>query len=63
MNENKDAEHLLPSNLLDEEEIEDDENLSDDTNKIFDEPSSNEEEMNFKEIERVNNKNIYNINT
>lgn len=49
MKENQKMKNLIPTDLLEEEEIDDDEN------KIFDEPSSgNESGMDFKQLEQVN---------
>lgn len=57
MTENQDEKNLLPKDLL--EEVEKDyedklsNSLSDENNKIFDEPSSNEDGLSIKNLETV----------
>ena len=59
MTENQDEKNLLPKDLL--EEVEKDyedklsNSLSDENNKIFDEPSSNEDGLSIKNLETVGN--------
>lgn len=59
MTENQDEKNLLPKDLL--EEVEKDyedklsNSLSDENNKIFDEPSSNEDGLYIKNLETVGN--------
>lgn len=57
MNTNQQLENLLPSDLLNEDEKDRDISLTssdNETNKIFDEPSSNEEdEIQINELEKV----------
>ena len=57
MNTNQQLENLLPSDLLNEDEKDSDISLTssdNETNKIFDEPSSNEEdEIQINELEKV----------
>ena len=59
MTENQDEKNLLPKDLL--EEVEKDyedklsNSLSDENNKVFDEPSSNEDGLSIKNLETVGN--------
>ncbi len=55
MKHNQDIKNLLPKDLLEEVENEDkiSNSLSDENNKIFDEPSSNDEGISIKNLETV----------
>ena len=57
MKENQELEHLLPRDLLEEVEKDYEDKLSgsvsDENNKIFDEPSSDDEAMSIKNLETV----------
>lgn len=56
MNDNQDIKKLLPSDLLEEVEKDFEDKLSnsfDENNKIFDEPSSNDEALSIKNLETV----------
>ena len=55
MKHNQDIKNLLPKDLLEEVENEDkiSNSFSDENNKIFDEPSSNDEGISIKNLETV----------
>jgi len=55
MKHNEDIKNLLPKDLLEEVENEDkiSNSFSDENNKIFDEPSSNDEGISIKNLETV----------
>ena len=55
MKHNQDVKNLLPKDLLEEVENEDktSNSFSDENNKIFDEPSSNDEGISIKNLETV----------
>ena len=55
MKHNQDVKNLLPKDLLEEVENEDEmsNSFSDENNKIFDEPSSNDEGISIKNLETV----------
>ena len=59
MNDNQDIKNLLPKDLLEEVENDCEDKLSDsfsnENNKIFDEPSSNDEGLSIKNLETVSN--------
>ena len=57
MKDNQEIKHLLPKDLLEEVEKDYEDKISntfsDENNKIFDEPSSNDEGMSIKNLETV----------
>ncbi len=66
MKDNQEVKNLLPKDLLEEVEKDGEDQLSntfsDENNKIFDEPSSNDEGISFNNLETVsyfNNSKIY----